>query len=159
MQMTAEDARELFRRHNLRCTRQRELILLALANTKDHPTADELYRSVKARDTGISLATIYNTLDALVTCGVARRAPSGSGPARFDADMRSHAHILTHDGAVVDVPEDLSAKLLAAVPGDVLRELESRLDISVSRLSLQVVAGPGARRAAAVLRDKVAGSA
>lgn len=152
MHMTLAEVREALHRQGLRCTRQREVVLLSLARTTDHPTAEELHRLVRAEDPGISLATIYNTLDVLLACGLARRIPNGGGPARFDADTSSHVHVVRTDGVVMDVPEDLSARLLAAVPADALKELESRMGVSVSRLSLQVETAGSRTRAG---RDKV----
>ena len=42
----------------LRMTYQREIILEELKKTKTHPTADELYATVKQRIPHISLATV-----------------------------------------------------------------------------------------------------
>lgn len=92
----------------------------------------------------LSLATVYNTLDALVAAGLARRIVCSCGPARFDADMREHAHLSTVDGRIMDLPDDLSAHLLGHVPGPVLKEIERRLGVRVQGVSIQVIAGPDA---------------
>jgi Fe2+ or Zn2+ uptake regulation protein len=132
---------ELFRRNGLRRTRQRELVYHELLASKSHPTAEELFDAVRARDRRLSLATVYNTLDVLVERGLARRVPAlCSGPSRFDADLSHHAHVTTGDGRVVDLPEDLSKRLLGAVDARVVREIESRLGVRVARVSVQVVA-------------------
>ncbi len=136
--------RELFERHALRCTRQREQIYEALACTKSHPTADELFQAVRASEPGLSLATIYNTLDAFTECGLVRRlpCPSGSGPCRYDADVSDHVHMALRDGRLVDLPHDLSGQLLASVPAGVLKELERRFGVHVAGLNMQVLADP-----------------
>lgn len=132
--------RSLFRRYGLRHTRQRELVYAALASTMTHPTADELYQKVHAKDSGLSLATVYNTLDALVECGLCRRMPTsqGAGPCRFDADISAHVHVATADGRVVDVPVDLSRRLLAGLDRGVVAEIESRLGVPLGEISVQV---------------------
>lgn len=137
-----EAIRDLFRERALRHTRQREVVYAALATTKAHPTADELYTSVQASDADLSLATVYNTLDALVEAGLARRVPSGAGPCRFDADISEHAHLITHDGAVRDLPDDLSKRLIGALPADALREIAERLGVTIDRVNVQVVTRP-----------------
>ena len=72
------DLRELFRAHGLRCTRQRERIYEALASSTSHPTAEELHLAVRDADGGLSLATVYNTLEAFTERGLCRRVPSAS---------------------------------------------------------------------------------
>jgi len=140
MTPTTTEIRDSFHRHDLRCTRQRELVFGALAASTAHPTAEELYLAVRAQDPGLSLATVYNTLEAIVSCGMGRKiSTAGSGPCRYDADISPHVHLATGDGRVVDVPDDLSARLLAGLCPKVVHELEQRLGVSVSWLNLQVV--------------------
>ena len=149
--LTSDAIREIFRERSLRHTRQREVVYSALAATKAHPTADELYHSVcrshctaaiaaTTPESDLSLATVYNTLDALCDAGLAHRLPSISGPCRFDADTKSHAHLLAADGQVVDIPEDLSQRLLGALPQSALDELAQRMGVTIDRVTLQVVA-------------------
>jgi Fe2+ or Zn2+ uptake regulation protein len=138
--------REIFDQHGLRCTRQREQIYLALASTCSHPSAEELFQMVSATgcsgdEPGLSLATVYNALEAFTACGLVRRipCPTGSGACRYDADTSDHVHLATEDGRVLDVPPDLSRKLLANVPAAVLQELEARMGVRVRNVSVQVV--------------------
>lgn len=141
MKTTPGEIRELFQRHNLRCTRQRELVYAALAETRSHPTAEELFTSVRAQDDGLSLATVYNTLEAMTGSGLCSRIPcaTGAGPCRYDAMTSPHVHVTLADGRVVDVPEDLSERLLSHVPSDLLAEVGHRLGVRVGRLNVQVV--------------------
>jgi Fur family transcriptional regulator, iron response regulator len=144
------NVRAIFDEHQLRCTRQREQVYLALMSTNAHPTAEELFQLVAAasegEDAGLSLATVYNALEAFTACGLVRRipCPSGSGACRFDADTSDHVHVATEDGRLVDVPPDLSERLLATLPPEVLAELERRMGVRVRGVSLQVAAMPAA---------------
>jgi Fe2+ or Zn2+ uptake regulation protein len=133
--------RELFRDHGLRHTRQRELVYSALASTMGHPTADELFHLVRSKDDGLSLATVYNTLDALCECGLCRKLPTsmGAGPCRYDADVSPHVHVSTLDGRMLDVPTELSRRLLAGLDRAVVAEIETRLGVPLGDLSVQVV--------------------
>ena len=137
-------SRALFESHGLRCTRQREVLYEALAATKSHPTADELFQTVQAIEPGLSLATVYNTLEAFTQVGLVRRVPCpmGSGACRFDADTTDHVHVATVDGRVSDVPMDVSRQLLAAIPRDVVAELERRMNVRIDGLSVQLLASP-----------------
>jgi Fur family transcriptional regulator, peroxide stress response regulator len=139
--------RHIFDDHGLRCTRQREQIYEALAATRAHPTAEELLHSVRNSEPGLSLATVYNTLEAFTACGLARRipCPAGAGPCRYDADTSEHVHITTPDGRVIDLPHDLSQKLLEHLPPEILDEIEDRMGLKVSGVSVQVVGVDGPR--------------
>ena len=141
-------SRALFERHGLRCTRQREVLYEALAATKSHPTADELFQSVQEIEPGLSLATVYNTLDAFTQVGLVRRipCPMGSGACRFDADTSDHVHLATPDGKVTDVPIDVSRQLIAAIPREIVAELERRMNVRIDGLSVQLLAWPSEGR-------------
>lgn len=138
--MSAEPARELMEKHGLRCTRQRELVYSALAASKAHPTAEELFQAVQRGEPGMSLATVYNTLEAFSKLGLCRRFPgvAGSNACRYDAEVQEHAHVVTPDGKVVDVPEDLSRRLMSSLPPEVLAEIERRMGVRVERVRLQL---------------------
>ena len=140
-----DEVRSLFHKHDLRCTRQRELVYSALASTTAHPTAEELYHAVRDIDRGLSLATVYNTLEALVERGLSRRISNGSGPCHYDADMQPHVHVTVADGSVRDVPDELSAKLLAGVSPQLMRELEQRMGVKIATINMQLVAAPTPR--------------
>lgn len=133
--------RELFRERRLRHTRQRDLIYSTLASLDSHPTAEELHALVNGRRGKVSLATIYNTLDALARCGLLRRIPShqGSGPCRFDADLSRHVHVLHPEGGVQDVPSELGDPLLAAIGRDDLARIERQLGVKVVGVTVQLV--------------------
>jgi Fe2+ or Zn2+ uptake regulation protein len=142
-------ARVLFRKLGLRCTPERETIFNALSQTTSHPTAEELHEFVNStRWAGvvkgpISRATVYNTLDLLVRRGLARRFsfPSddaGVQPARYDADTSEHVHLIIDDGRIRDVPDDLSARLLACLPPEVVEELEQRMGVQVDGLRIEL---------------------
>ena len=135
-----DDHRALFQANGLRCTKQRELVFQALASTDTHPTAEELFRDISSGPESLSLATVYNTLEALTQAGLCRRisCADGRGPCRFDADVTGHAHAVTLDGRVVDLPRDLSDRLMAGVPEALLTEIGLRLGMRADEVSIQV---------------------
>jgi len=135
---TCTDAHDKLRQCGVRRTRQREVVYEALASCTSHPTAEELHERVKSLAPGLSLATVYNALDVFTEVGLCRRipGPGGGDACRFDADVRPHAHITLHDGRVLDVPHDLSERLLDALPAGTIRELEQRLGVSIRGVSL-----------------------
>ena len=130
--------RRLFLEHGLRCTRQRVVVYRALAGTNSHPTAEELH-SLVCPDLGLSLATVYNVLEAFCRTGLCRKLPVCGCGARFDADLSDHPHVVTDDGRVMDVPADLGARLAAAIPSELLDEIGDRVGAPVRRIRVEVL--------------------
>src|SRR6185312_5219190 len=75
-----------------RFTPQRQHVYDVLIEERDHPTAEEVFIRAKRRMPEISMATVYNCLDALVRSGVARQVTVDRGAARFCPNMREHCH-------------------------------------------------------------------
>ncbi len=135
--IATDDIRDMLRDHGLRVTRQREELYAALASTKSHPTADELFGMVCEGHTGLSLATVYNTLEVFVEAGLCKRIHA-CGATRYDATTSDHAHVQTSDGRVIDLPEDLSRKIKRAIDPAVLRGIEAELGVSVASISFSL---------------------
>lgn len=135
------DTRQMLARHGIRCTKQRQEIYDALAACKAHPTAEQLHQMVSAGSPGMSLATIYNTLDALTKAGLCRRIPTPEGGARFDADMRDHLHVVTNDGRLIDVPEDLGRRVTSSLPREVIAQIGNELGLDLGRVSIHLHVG------------------
>ncbi len=76
-----------------RNTRQREVILDELGRSHAHPTAMELYETVRRRLPQISLGTVYRNLDRLARLGMIHKLDLTGGEARFDGDLRPHDHV------------------------------------------------------------------
>src|SRR5215471_1692203 len=75
-----------------RFTPQREHVYSVLLQKRDHPTAEEVFIRVKHEMPEISMATVYNCLDALVRCRLVRQVTVERGAARFCPNMREHCH-------------------------------------------------------------------
>jgi Fe2+ or Zn2+ uptake regulation protein len=132
----------IFAAHGLRCTRQRVAVYQALVTSGEHPTADQIYQALQTRDAAISLATVYNTLEALCSAGLAQKLPGtgGKGPCRFDIARGNHLHLRdAQTGDIADVPDDLGEQILAAIPRHLLSELEAKLNFRVDRLEIQLI--------------------
>jgi Fe2+ or Zn2+ uptake regulation protein len=99
-----------------RFTEQRAAVYRFLLHTDQHPSADEVFTSVRRVIPDISLATVYKSLETLVSCGLASKLTYGDGSARYDGrtDPHPHARCLTC-GMVLDLPGRLDAGALAAL--------------------------------------------
>ena len=88
-----------------RLTPQRRGVYEVLLAERDHPTATEVFMRAKTRMPSISLATVYNCLDTLVECGLARQVNMEREATRFCANLQEHGHFMcTQCGKVHDVP-------------------------------------------------------
>ncbi len=131
---------DLLIERGLRCTRQRLAVYNALRGTKAHPTADQLYRIVRPELSGMSLATVYNTLEVFCKAGLAQKIAGSDGSARYDAATEDHVHLVdTATGKMADVPDGLSERLLKALDPKVLAEIESELGFKVSQVQLELI--------------------
>ena len=143
MQDHSAQLRGTLARYGIRATRQREEIYAALAAARDHPTAEELLRTVRCSQPGISLATVYNTLETFTRAGLCRKLclAAVGGPCRYDADLSDHLHVLSADGRVRDIPEDLGEAVLRHIPPELIRTIEERMGVRVERMSVNFLIG------------------
>ncbi|MGQ0562317.1 MAG: Fur family transcriptional regulator [Gemmatimonadota bacterium] len=105
--------REALEANGQRYTDQRAAVYRFLLGTDAHPTADDVFTSVRHEIPDISLATVYKSLETLVGCGLATKLTYGDGSARYDGrtDPHHHARCLSC-GAVMDVPGNLDTSAL-----------------------------------------------
>jgi Fur family peroxide stress response transcriptional regulator len=113
--------REKCRQAGLKITPQRMAVYQALLESTEHPSAEVVFRQIRARFSSISLDTVNRTLLTLSDIGAAF-VVEGSGDAkRFDANLKNHQHfkcvkckriIDFHHEAFdsIDIPENLTAR-------------------------------------------------
>lgn len=92
------------REAGLRITPQRLAILSVLDGNTSHPSAIEIYSQVAKSCPSISLATVYNTLDALARQGMIRDLPITKDKMNYDPDTSEHDHAYcTKCGKIFDI--------------------------------------------------------
>jgi Fur family transcriptional regulator, peroxide stress response regulator len=94
MKLTPEELDARFHRHAVRLTWQRAAIYTALVCTTSHPTADDLYQTVKRQHPRISRNTVYYTLGVLRQAGLVQEVNVGHEVARFDGNVTRHHHLI-----------------------------------------------------------------
>ncbi|MEO1856145.1 MAG: transcriptional repressor [Rubritalea sp.] len=88
----------------LRMTKQRKDVYRVLTESRDHPTASEVYDRVKHSTPGISLATIYNCLETLVEHKAVKQVNFDRESSRYCPNLSEHGHF--HDektGVIHDI--------------------------------------------------------
>ena len=91
--------REILHQKNLRYTPQRQEVWDEICATKEHRDAEDIYNSLRKRQTNVSRATVYRTIDILVKNNLVRRLDLGDGRSRFENKMgiAHHDHIVCLD--------------------------------------------------------------
>lgn len=93
-----------FRAIGLKVTPQRQVLFRLLHDNESHPSAEALHLAASAVMPGISLRTVYQTLNDLVAMGELQQLQLSSGSARFDPNVDDHHHVVCDRcGAVRDV--------------------------------------------------------
>lgn len=78
----------------MRYSKQREVILEDVQNRYDHPTAYDIYETVKTVIPDISLATVYRNLKQLSENGLVNQVEVANDNDRFDSTLDTHAHFV-----------------------------------------------------------------
>jgi len=88
----------------LRLTKQRREVLSVILSERDHPTANDVYSRAQKRMPTISLATVYNCLEVLVSHGVVRQVNIEREPSRYCPNLTDHCHFQDENtGKIHDV--------------------------------------------------------
>lgn len=121
--MLKDSFKQILKEKGLKVTKQRILVLEALACCEDkHLTAEEIYEIVKADFPEIGLATVYRTIQLLVELDLVESVQLGDGYVRYeigklDSEEAHHHHhlICLECGKVISFRDDLLDELEARI--------------------------------------------
>ncbi len=121
MQTRAEAAplvdrfRRYLRDRRLPVTRQRIAVAEVLLASEDHPSVEGLRQRLTSRGDHVGMATLYRTVDALVTSGLVLEHDFGEGFKRYEPVRQptEHAHLVCHRcGGVVEFSNERLERML-----------------------------------------------
>lgn len=135
-----DDVRAALQKAGCRFTAQRGAVWSHLASVETHPTAEQVYRAVRRQIPQISLATVYNALEALVEARLATKITSGDGSARYDCRGEDHYHLRdVETGEVRDLPAQFDHQLLDKVDPCLIERLAEQVGFQVTGYRLEVL--------------------
>jgi Fur family peroxide stress response transcriptional regulator len=109
--MFKEKALQSLKEAGFKVTKPRKWIVEFLDGNKNHPSAIEIYDTLRAQDKKFSFATVYNTLETLVETGVVKQVTVDPQCSRFDPDINPHGHFYCKSCGKVEDLFDVDIKL------------------------------------------------
>ena len=119
-----QDIKEKFRRSGYTLTSQRRAVLEALEGTRGHPSAEEVYLTVKKKNPRVALGTVYQALSVLEEIGVIGSKRWAESPTRYDLNTEPHLDVhCCRCGSVSEVPGveigDLKSRIQQNTPYEI----------------------------------------
>lgn len=102
-----------------RMTRQKRIVLEEVRRLDNHPTADEVYRAVRAHLPKISLGTVYRNLDVLSESGAIGKVETLGSQYRFDGNTEDHFHVRCVECGRIDDLEAVDVRVPEALVEEV----------------------------------------
>lgn len=109
------DIAQILSNHGAQPTAQRLALAEVIFSRPQHLSADDLLTAAVAAGIRVSKATVYNTLNLFVRCGLVRDVNIDGERVYYDSTMAPHHHFFNVDtGELTDIPTE--AVRLAALP-------------------------------------------
>ena len=113
--MTENEILKLLEQKGVMPTAQRLEVADILLSKPQHLSADQIIETLKARQSGVSKATVYNTLNLFGERGIVREIMVDPVRKFYDSTTHEHHHFYNLDsGELQDIPTD--AIRLEALP-------------------------------------------
>lgn len=94
VELRMENFEQACRSNGVKLTHQRMEIFREVAQTEDHPDAEQVFQRVRDRLPTVSLDTVYRTLWLLNDLGLVETLRSNLERTRFDANLQKHHHFI-----------------------------------------------------------------
>ena len=107
---------EALRKKGYKATPQRIAICRFALNSRDHPSAQQVYDEVKKIHPTVSLATVYKTLGVLKDLDLIQELNLPQGQARFDSYMKPHINLICLQcGSIADLDDTTAIEITRKV--------------------------------------------
>src|SRR3954447_13068401 len=90
----SQDTATILRAHGIQPSAQRVAVAEYMLQTDAHPSADQVWTTVRQYFPMLSRATVYNTLNLFVEKGLVRQHVLAEGKVVFDPKVENHHHFI-----------------------------------------------------------------
>ncbi len=106
---------EYVRKHGLKSTQQRDVIVDLFIRSSGHMSIDDLLAKVRRKNPKVGYATVYRTMKLLTEAGIATARQFGDGQTRFevsDGEDHHHDHLICNQcGLILEFENDAIERL------------------------------------------------
>ncbi|WP_304508168.1 Fur family transcriptional regulator [Anaerotignum sp.] len=90
--MESKSCKEIFKKNDIKATKQRELVFQLLTDSDVPLTAEEIYVKLMEKEKNMSLSTIYRILDVFVSKGLVQKSNITNNKAVYEVLGMGHKH-------------------------------------------------------------------
>lgn len=121
----------LFREKGYKVTPQRLAICEEVLSSKEHPSAESIFEKVSKKHPGLSLTTVYHTLDLLKELDLLHELRFENRSSRFDPNTSIHVNVICQKcGMIEDYDSDSIQKKWRDLVSEIdVEPIGQRLDV------------------------------
>ena len=123
----------MLRRNGHKVTPQRLAICEEVLSSKEHPTAEMIFEGVSRQHPGMSIATVYHTLDMLKKLDLVHEIRFGGRVSRYDPNTSVHVNVICQQcGKIEDYESDTIRNQWERIVTELkIKPIGQRLDVYV----------------------------
>lgn len=134
MKPSIENIRNKLAEKGLKVTPQRLVILDAVYQLGNHPTADQIIGYIREKNPNIASGTVYKVLDTLIDNNLIKKVTTDKNVMRYDGMLENHHHLYCSESDTIEdyVDEELDRML------SVYFQSRNLKGFHITRFSLQI---------------------
>jgi Fe2+ or Zn2+ uptake regulation protein len=115
----------LLKEKDLKITTHRLEILHYLDTTRNHPTVDDIYKTLKKKNPSLSKTTVYNSVEILRNNNIIQSLTLGSSETRYDFRNDMHHHFICKKcKKIIDIDIECPTQQKKRVQGNRVDEVQ-----------------------------------